>query len=162
MNQVHNEAGPERDAAAHEGLAGLFTLAALLGDSMDQGLAEHGLTRARGEVMWTLHHRGAMTQRELSQALRCSPRNVTGLLDALQSAGFVTRNPHPSDRRATLADLTERGSATVTAWSTEYEQFAAALFTDLATPELTGFVSALNRVLVRLADATSGQTVEQG
>jgi DNA-binding MarR family transcriptional regulator len=161
VNQPHNEAAP-RDAAAHEGLAGLFLLAALLGDSMDQGLAEHGLTRARGEVMWTLHHRGPMTQRELSQALRCSPRNVTGLLDALQAAHFVTRDAHPTDRRATLVNLTEHGSTTVSAWSAEYDEFAATLFTDLTTPELTSFVTALNRVLARLRDAAPARAVEAG
>ena len=43
-----------------------------------------------------------MTQRTLSQALRVSPRNVTGLLDALEAGGYVTRGRHPTDRRAQL------------------------------------------------------------
>jgi DNA-binding MarR family transcriptional regulator len=152
MKQPHNDV-PRRSEVAHDGLAGLFTLAALLGDSMDHGLAEHGLTRARGEVIWTLHHQGPMTQRELSQALRCSPRNVTGLLDALQTAGYVTRDAHPTDRRATLVNLTDRGNTTVSAWSAAYDQLATSLFTDLSTPELSAFVSALDRVLARLSDA---------
>jgi DNA-binding MarR family transcriptional regulator len=103
--------------------------------------------------MWTLHHQGPMTQRELSQALRCSPRNVTGLLDALQATGFVAREPHPTDRRATLVRLTARGTTTVSKWSAEYEEFAATLFADLTTPQLTDFVTALNRVLPQLRSA---------
>jgi DNA-binding MarR family transcriptional regulator len=132
---------------------GLFTLAALLGHAMDEGLAELGLSRARGEVIWTLHHHGAMNQRQLGQALNCSAPNVTGLLDALEVAGFVTRAPHPSDRRKTLVQLTDRGTATATAWSAGHDELAATLFADLKTPELAAFVAGLDRVLARLADA---------
>jgi DNA-binding MarR family transcriptional regulator len=161
MKQPNNR-DATRDAAAGEGLAGLFTLAALLGHSMDQGLAERGLTRARGEVIWILHHRGAMTQRQLSEALDCSPPNVTGLLDALETAGFVRREPHPTDRRATLVNLTELGTSTAAAWTTSYGEFAATLFADLATPELTSFVAGLDRVLRRLRDAVPTRAADTG
>jgi DNA-binding MarR family transcriptional regulator len=157
-----NDHDNARRAAAHEGLAGLFTLAALLGHAMDQGLAERGLTRARGEVLWTLQHRGAMTQRELSRALDCSPPNVTGLLDALEAAGFVSRGAHPTDRRATLVDLTELGTRTASAWTAGYEQFAATLFAELATPQLTDFVTDLNRVLSKLRDAVPTRPGDTG
>ena len=129
---------------------------------MDGGLAELGLSRARGEVIWTLHHQGAMTQRQLGQALKCSAPNVTGLLDALESAGFVTRGAHPHDRRKTLVQLTERGAATATAWSAGHDEFAAMLFADLKTPELAAFVAGLDRVLARLADAVPNRPADTG
>jgi DNA-binding MarR family transcriptional regulator len=47
-----------------------------------------------------------MTQRQLSEALQCSPRNVTGLVDALGSDGLAERGAHPTDRRASLVALT--------------------------------------------------------
>jgi DNA-binding MarR family transcriptional regulator len=37
-----------------------------------------------------------------------TPRAVTGLVDALVADGLVTREPHPTDRRATLVTLTSR------------------------------------------------------
>jgi hypothetical protein len=42
-----------------------------------------------------LRGRSPMTQRQhvLSQALRCTPRNVTDLVDALEAAGLVVRGP---------------------------------------------------------------------
>jgi DNA-binding MarR family transcriptional regulator len=129
---------------------------------MDGGLAELGLSRARGEVIWTLHHQGAMTQRQLGQALKCSAPNVTGLLDALESAGFVARGAHPDDRRKTLVQLTERGAATATAWSAGHDEFAATLFADLKTPELTAFVAGLERVLARLAEAVPTRPADTG
>lgn len=41
------------------------------------------------------------------------PRNVTGLLDALTDKGYVARQPHPTDRRATLVSLTDHGRTTI-------------------------------------------------
>jgi hypothetical protein len=62
----------------------LFELTGLLGDAMQGELSGHALTPARAEVVWCLHHRGPLTQRQLSEELRCTPRNVTGLVDALE------------------------------------------------------------------------------
>jgi len=140
---------------ANAALEGLFELAVLLVDAMDSGLSERGLTRARAELIWRLQRQGPMTQRELSQALQCTPRNVTGLVDALQADGFVTRGPHPTDRRATLVELTERGSAAAVSWQTEYQKLVTRLFADLAAADLACFAAALDRVLDRLRDGDS-------
>ena len=84
----------------------------LLTGAMDLALAERGLSRPRAEVIWRLWQRQpAMSQRELSQALRCTPRNVTDLVDALEAAGLVARGQHPTDRRATQVRLTSQGEA---------------------------------------------------
>jgi DNA-binding MarR family transcriptional regulator len=155
-------AARRRTDTAREGLRGLFTLAALVGHAMDGGLAELGLSRARGEVIWTLHHQGAMTQRQLGEALECSAPSVTGLLDALESAGFVRRSAHPDDRRKTLVQLTDRGAATATAWSAGHDEFAAMLFADVNTSELTAFAAGLDRVLARLAEAVPTRPADTG
>jgi DNA-binding MarR family transcriptional regulator len=146
VKQLHNAASP------NDALLRLFALAATLGDVMEAGLTERGMTRARAEVIWELHHRGPQTQRELSQALQCTPRNVTGLLDALQAAGDVLRNPHPTDRRATLVTLTEQGSATAADWQAGYEEAAKRLFDGVPARTLNTFVATLDHVLERLRE----------
>jgi DNA-binding MarR family transcriptional regulator len=133
----------------------LFELASLLGDLMDGELTADGLSKARAEVLWVLHHHGPMTQRALSQALRCTPRNVTGLLDALQTAGLVARTPHPTDRRATLATLTDTGAATTTGWHHGYQTAADNLFDGIPPSDLTRFVRTLDHILDRIR-ATTG------
>jgi DNA-binding MarR family transcriptional regulator len=50
--------------------------------------------------------------REIGGELGISPRNMTATVDALEQARLVERRPHPSDRRATLVDLTADGAAT--------------------------------------------------
>src|SRR6266581_2710972 len=75
----------------------LFEVSVLLTGAMDSGLEAEGLSRARAQIIWRLRELGPVTQRELSQVLRCTPRNVTGLVDGLEAAGLVARRRHPTD-----------------------------------------------------------------
>jgi DNA-binding MarR family transcriptional regulator len=96
-----------------------------------------------------------MTQQALSHMLRCTPRNVTGLVDALQAAGLVTREAHPTDRRATIVHLTDQGLHAGAAWHTHYHRLAARLFSDLTPADLTHLMTTLDHMLARLHDGAS-------
>ena len=100
-----------------------------------------------------------MTQRELSQALGCSARNVTALVDGLEAGGYATRNSHPSDRRATLVTLTEHGARTATNWTRDYRSLAKKLFGELPPAELDGLVAGLDKVLVHLRERATRPAV---
>lgn len=128
----------------------MFELAVLLVEGMDRGLVERGLTRARAEMIWVLHRQAALTQRELSQALRCTPRNVTGLVDGLQRSGMVKREQHATDRRATLVTLTPQGRRIAAAMRADYERAAKDVFADLAPAELAAFSASLEKLFGRL------------
>jgi Transcriptional regulators len=126
----------------------LFELASHLGDLMQTELSQRGLTTARAEVLLVLHHYGRpMVQRELSQALRCTPRHVTALVDALEEGDWVTRGPHPTDRRATLVTLTEQGTGAADRMNTERHNAAHALLGHLPAADLAGFVAVADHVL---------------
>jgi DNA-binding MarR family transcriptional regulator len=131
----------------------LFDLAVVLGEVMNNRLAERGLTPARAEVLWLLDRGGPRTQRELSQQLKCTPRNVTGLVDALERAGFVERTAHPSDRRAIVVRLSEPGRSLVADWSTDRGQGTAHLLADIPDGDLAVFGAVLGQVLARLRAA---------
>jgi len=134
-------------------LTRLFAVGAVLGPAMEKGLAEQGLTSARAEVIWRLHHRGPMTQRQLSDALRCTPRNVTGLVDALEYSGLVERLPHPTDRRAIHVTLTRQGEAAAADWTARHRELAKQLFSDVHRADLETLVATIDVVLEQL-DAT--------
>jgi len=132
----------------------VFELADRLGDLMQTTLTERGLTTARAEVLLVLHHHGRpMVQRELSQALRCTPRHVTALVDALETHAWVTRGPHPTDRRATLVTLTEHGAAAARRMDTERDEAAYTLLGHLAAADLAGFLVVADHVLDNLNTA---------
>ena len=87
----------------------LLEIALLFDADLARSFAGTALTTSRTHLLWVLHRVGPSTQRALAKALQVSPRNVTGLVDALEAAGYVERRPHPSDRRALLVTLTEQG-----------------------------------------------------
>jgi DNA-binding MarR family transcriptional regulator len=128
----------------------LFELAVTLGDLMNRRLADSGLTPARSEIIWLLHRLGQLTQRELSETLDCTPRNVTGLVDALENAGFVARTRHPTDRRAILVSLTTRGETLAAAWRVDRDDGTARLFAGTSSADLATFATVLDRVLAAL------------
>jgi DNA-binding MarR family transcriptional regulator len=136
---------------AEAALDKVFELAGRVGDLMTRALTERGLTPARAEVLLVLQQRGRpMVQRELSQVLRCTPRHVTSLIDALEAHGSVRRSPHPTDRRATLVALTDTGTAAADRMARERHNAAQAILGGLPPADLAAFVSVADHVLARL------------
>lgn len=131
----------------------VLELAVLVNEDMTHSLAERGLTESRTHVIWVIHSQGPCTQRELAEALRVSPRNVTGLVDALERTGFARRTPHPTDRRATLVELTRQGQAAAERLVEEQAEFARLLFTRMPQATFDGLVAGLDAVLARLRPA---------
>ena len=66
---------------------------------------------ARYEVLMLLFFskQGSLPMRVIGQRLQVHPTSVTNAVDRLESAGLVARRPHPTDRRATLIELTAAG-----------------------------------------------------
>jgi DNA-binding MarR family transcriptional regulator len=58
---------------------------------------------------------------QLAEAIRVNPRNITGLVDALVEGGFVTREPHPTDRRSILVTLTAHRETVMESTERDYQ-----------------------------------------
>jgi len=130
----------------------VLEVAVLINQDMNSSLGDLGLTPARTHLLWELFHRGPSTQRVLADALGVTPRNVTGLVDALEGTGYVTRQPHPVDRRATLVTLTDHGTEVTTQMEKDQEHFARLLFADLSDRQLDALHRGLGHVLFRLRE----------
>lgn len=135
-----------------DALARLLELTVLLDADMASGLAEHDLTPARAHVVWELRGRGPSTQRTIADAVGVTPRNVTGLVDGLVETGFVTREPHPSDRRALLVTLTEKGLRVTERLSRENDAFAEQLFGGMAPERREALHAGLGDVIATIRD----------
>ena len=117
---------------------------------MTQAIAALGLTPARTHLLWELGRRGPVPQRVLAEALKVTPRAVTGLVDALVTDRLVTREPHPSDRRATLVTLTPRGETLVAQLKRDQKKLARALFASMSHREFDNFSRSLAGLIDRL------------
>jgi DNA-binding MarR family transcriptional regulator len=130
----------------------VLELVVLLGEDMTHSLARERLAVPRAHLVWLLHHNGPMTQRALADALKVTPRNVTGLVDGLVSTGHVTREPHPADRRATLVSLTDQGAATLAEMDRAHRGLAELLFGEMSAEDFRAFVRGLDHVTDRLRE----------
>jgi DNA-binding MarR family transcriptional regulator len=135
-----------------QALGQVLELVVLLGDDMTRSLARDGLTSSRTRVVWELRQHGPMTQRALADALRVSARTVTGLVDGLVATGFVTREAHPTDRRATLVTFTGHGAQVAEALDRGQEEFAHLLFAPMAEDRFACFIEGLGEILGRLRE----------
>ncbi|MHA6623888.1 MarR family winged helix-turn-helix transcriptional regulator [Pseudonocardia sichuanensis] len=135
-----------------EALSRTLELAVLVNEDMERGLAADGLTRSRAHLLWELHQHGPVPQRTLAQAMGVSARHVTGIVDALVETGFVTREPHPTDRRATLVTPTAHGRSTAEALVRGRHELALALFAHMPPELFDAYVHALDAVLARFRE----------
>jgi DNA-binding MarR family transcriptional regulator len=80
--------------------------------SLNDVLAEHGLTFEEWDVLGALRRAGPPFRRsagELAKFSELSSGAMTNRLDRLEKAGFVKRLPDPDDRRGVLIELTKAG-----------------------------------------------------
>jgi DNA-binding MarR family transcriptional regulator len=84
---------------------------------LDAVLKPHDLTFARYEalVLLSFSSRGSLPLGKIGERLQVHPTSVTPIIDRLEGARLVRRKPHPEDRRAVLAEITDAGRLVVEA-----------------------------------------------
>ncbi len=102
--------GPARTMAA---VTSVMRVQQILLSAVDGALRPHRLTFARYEalVLLTFSRQGRLPMRVMGERLQLHPTSVTNIVDRLQADGLVRRTPHPTDRRATLVEITDAGVA---------------------------------------------------
>src|SRR3954468_14620426 len=76
-----------------------------------QLLAPLGLHPGQEALLLELDRTGPMIQAQLSEALGCEPPSITLMTRKLEAAGHIRRKPVPSDKRASIVELTDSGKA---------------------------------------------------
>lgn len=78
---------------------------------VDELLKPFGLTFARYEALMLLvfSRQGSLPLSKIGERLQVHPSSVTNTIDRLETHGLVRRQRHPTDRRATLAQITTEG-----------------------------------------------------
>src|ERR1051325_544066 len=102
--------GPATTMAA---VTSVMRVQQILLSAVDALLRPPGLTFARYAALVLLpsSRPGRLPMRVMGERLQLHPTSVTNIVDRLQADGLVRRIPHPTDRRATLVEITDEGSA---------------------------------------------------
>ena len=107
------------------------------------------VTHGQFRVLRTLDRTGhALRLSELAAQLGIVPRSATSVVDDLEAAGLVERQPDPNDRRATLVDLTPDGRQILNTLREKRRDVAAAQLSRLTPAEQ----QTLTKLLQRLAE----------
>jgi DNA-binding MarR family transcriptional regulator len=138
--------GPSGTMAA---VTSIMRVQQILQSAVDGALRPHGLTFARYEalVLLTFSKRGSLPMRVMGERLQLHPTSVTNIVDRLEADGMVKRIPHPTDRRTTLAEITElgrerRAEATEAVTSIDFGLIG---LTDRQTSQLTELLSKVRK-----------------
>lgn len=111
-----------------------------------EGRACGGLSYARLRLLQALHCGGPAIMRDLGVQLGVSPRNMTAMVDAMEEAQLVVRRPHPTDRRATLVELSPAGAREAEQALEPRLDAMAELFEEFSAAEQQAFADALIRL----------------
>ncbi|MFI0879047.1 MarR family winged helix-turn-helix transcriptional regulator [Streptomyces parvus] len=106
-------------------------------------LAPLGLSTGQEALLLELSHAGATIQAQLSSALGCEPPSVTVMIRKLEARGIVRRGPSPTDKRATLVELTDDGRALVERIGVVWRQLADETVTGLDDATASGLAGLL-------------------
>jgi DNA-binding MarR family transcriptional regulator len=137
------------DLAGDDALSEAFwAVARQLRERSQETLAPWDITPAHLRALRTLRRHGTMRLSELSDHLHIAPRSTTEVVDALEARDLVRRRADPGDRRATLVEVTERGTDVLAAIRDTRGTEAVRVFGRLSPPDR----AELARLLTLLRD----------
>ena len=108
-----------------------------------------GASVPRLRLLYSVHCHGPQKMADLADQLAVTPRNITALVDGLESEGLVRRVPHSSDRRITLVELT-CNSDLVSSQFGAYQGSIASLFAGLDEGDQVTLLRLIETLQVRM------------
>ena len=129
----------------------LASVSRVVSRAFDEVLAEAGGSLPVWLVLISLKSRSLASQRELAEAVGIQGATLTHHLDAMESAGLVTRRRDPANRRLHLVELTPAGDALFLRLRDAATAFDRRLRAGLSE----GDVGQLEALLTRLRDNVS-------
>ncbi|WP_395726115.1 MarR family winged helix-turn-helix transcriptional regulator [Nakamurella sp.] len=133
-------------------LARLFAIGyRVLVDGLHRRLAERGWTDVRVTYGFVLlaARSGELRGADVAALLGVSKQAASKLVDGLQEAGYVIRQPHANDERAKLIRLTERGVALLAVVEEIYAELEASWAALIGTDAVESLRADLTAVLER-------------
>lgn len=117
---------------------------------MKAGIRDDGESLGRLRLLRSLDQNGPQIMASLRRHLHVTARNVTQLVDGLETDGLVLRVPHPEDRRASLVSLTDRGRDRCHAIFQAHIERTATLFSELEVADQEHLLKTLKRLTEQL------------
>ncbi|MFJ2772721.1 MarR family winged helix-turn-helix transcriptional regulator [Streptomyces sp. NPDC087300] len=98
--------------------------------------ARQGLGATETKTLDLLQRGGPLTAKELAERTALAPASVTGLVDRLESKGFVRRVKHPTDKRRVLIEIRQERLTDLEEIFEDWAREVGELYEEFSTDEL--------------------------
>lgn len=152
------------DHSSHHSMTGfgflLSETSRTLRRRFEQKAQDYNLTSAQWRAIVEISRQEGMTQVALAQRLEIEPMTVCRLVDRMEAAGFVSREPDPADKRAKLVRLTEQSRGILDKMRKIALLVYEEAFDGFSDEERVALVAALNRINTNLSDKVAAREEE--
>jgi DNA-binding MarR family transcriptional regulator len=126
---------------------------AALRTQLDGALADRGLTAPQYVALTTLEEDPGLSNAEMARLCFVTPQTMLRIIENLDDAGLVARNPHPTHGRIRQIELTARGRRLVAECHQRVLALEEQMVAPLSKKERKQLFGLLQKCLSSLADA---------
>lgn len=109
-------------------------------------LKPHDLTLEQFHLLKHMPVDQGLSQRQIGELIKKSPANLTRILDRLETKKLLVRRKNPTDRRASLVFMTEKGGELVSKIITVFEAFSDEMKAGVSPEEEVVFRLTLEKI----------------
>lgn len=122
-------------------------------------LDKHGISYSQWIFLWFLYERDSLSPLEFAKLANIQKSSVTGVLDAMQSQGFVTTRSNEKDARQLIVRLTPHGLSTVKKLFSCAVDANRLITSALSESEIVQLMLLLGKVVNSLNDGTRQNSI---
>ena len=100
---------------------------------------EFDLNRSQASILFALHRRSSMSQKELASSLNMTPPSITSAIQKMEREGYITRKPDEADQRIMRLALTEKGESCIQNVKQVAEEMSSLIFRGMSPEEIMLF-----------------------
>lgn len=96
---------------------------------------EFDLNRSQAGILFMLHQRDSMSQKELAAQLNITAPSITSLIQKMERTGYIIREPDHRDQRVMRLTLTEKGRSCIQSVKDVADRMEKILFEGMSLEE---------------------------
>ena len=109
---------------------------------------EFDLNRSQASILFTLHQRSSMSQKDLAESLNMTPPSITSAIRKMEKDGYISRKQDESDQRVMRLALTEKGESCIQNVKKVAEEMRELIFRGMSPEEIILF----RRLFIQIND----------
>lgn len=129
----------------------LADVSRLLRTDFDRRVRALGMTQAQWRAIAHIARDEGINQSTLAERLEVQPITIARLIDRMQSAGWVERQPDATDRRASLLFLTAKSRPVLEKMQTHADQALKAAMHGVSAADEKTLIATLEQMKLNLA-----------